>query len=305
MTTEEFSIEFDLLYNNITSNQAPGLNLYEKSVFLTQAQEDICKELYEGSSTSFESAESVSSGLSALIEQETLNVATEDKFISSIVCSDNKRYIFEEHAVTGWVFIDENDAVWMTIKEPKVYNPENPDADASTLVELGSTHRTVTITEIEYIINAKHLVKDSTIFELPVTANNIWYILYESAEISTADCRNGKAVKVKPIKLDDLHEVYENPFVFPKNGRTILRIANRTSEAIRAVELISKDTIKSYTIKYLRKPKPIILCDLSDFGSNVSIDGVSAKTECELNESLHRNILRRAVSLAQIAWGSK
>ena len=37
MTTQEFSLEFDILYNNITSNQAPGLTEYEKSVFLTKA----------------------------------------------------------------------------------------------------------------------------------------------------------------------------------------------------------------------------------------------------------------------------
>ena len=43
MTTAEFSNEFDVLYNNITSNQAPGLDEYEKSVFLTQAQEDIVR----------------------------------------------------------------------------------------------------------------------------------------------------------------------------------------------------------------------------------------------------------------------
>lgn len=43
MTIAEFSNEFDVLYNNITSNQAPGLDEYEKSVFLTQAQEDIVR----------------------------------------------------------------------------------------------------------------------------------------------------------------------------------------------------------------------------------------------------------------------
>lgn len=41
MTTEEFSSEFDILYNNIMSNKAPGLDEYEKSVFLTKAQLEI------------------------------------------------------------------------------------------------------------------------------------------------------------------------------------------------------------------------------------------------------------------------
>ena len=36
MTTQEFSNEFDVLYNN-AGNQAPGLDEYEKSVFLTKA----------------------------------------------------------------------------------------------------------------------------------------------------------------------------------------------------------------------------------------------------------------------------
>ena len=43
MTKEEFSNEFDVLYNNVTSNQAPGLDEYEKSVFLTKAQDEILK----------------------------------------------------------------------------------------------------------------------------------------------------------------------------------------------------------------------------------------------------------------------
>lgn len=41
MTASEFSNQFDVLYNNITSNQAPGLNEYEKSVFLTKAQNEL------------------------------------------------------------------------------------------------------------------------------------------------------------------------------------------------------------------------------------------------------------------------
>lgn len=46
MTTQEFSSEFDILYNNIMSNAAPGLDEYEKSVFLTKAQEEILKNYF-------------------------------------------------------------------------------------------------------------------------------------------------------------------------------------------------------------------------------------------------------------------
>lgn len=50
MTTSEFSDQFDLLYNNITSNQAPGLSEYEKSVFLTKAEKEIVKNYFSPNS---------------------------------------------------------------------------------------------------------------------------------------------------------------------------------------------------------------------------------------------------------------
>ena len=47
MTTQEFSIEFDILFNNINSNQSQGINEYEKSVFLTHAQNELIKNSFE------------------------------------------------------------------------------------------------------------------------------------------------------------------------------------------------------------------------------------------------------------------
>lgn len=41
MTNLEIINEFDILYNNIRNNSAPGLDLYEQSLFLTKAQEQI------------------------------------------------------------------------------------------------------------------------------------------------------------------------------------------------------------------------------------------------------------------------
>lgn len=45
MTATEFKSTFDLLYNNIASNQSPGIDDYERSVFLTKAQNDIVRAL--------------------------------------------------------------------------------------------------------------------------------------------------------------------------------------------------------------------------------------------------------------------
>lgn len=80
MTESEMSIEFDLLYNNIASNQAPGLTEYEKSVFLTQAKEAIIKSLYNGGAgNSFESSEEVTRYLNSLVVEKELPITTTTK----------------------------------------------------------------------------------------------------------------------------------------------------------------------------------------------------------------------------------
>lgn len=71
MLLNELSVEFDLLYNNISSNQAPGLTEYEKSVFLTEAQEAVILELYKGTAgDAFESTEEVTRYLSSLVKSK-------------------------------------------------------------------------------------------------------------------------------------------------------------------------------------------------------------------------------------------
>lgn len=46
MTIQEFSDQFDLLFNNITSNQAPGISEFEKSVLATKAEKEIVKNYF-------------------------------------------------------------------------------------------------------------------------------------------------------------------------------------------------------------------------------------------------------------------
>ena len=57
-----------------------------------------------------------------------------------------------------------------------------------------------------------------------------------------------------------------------------------------------------YKIRYSKKPNPIILIDLED---DLSINGISEESECELDSSLHRTILDRAVALALQTMYSK
>lgn len=89
MTNQEFSNEFDILYNNITSNQAPGLTEYEKSVVLTQAQDSFVLDIYKGNTDaySFESTEEATSYLGDLVKQSILStpISSESKISSSSI----------------------------------------------------------------------------------------------------------------------------------------------------------------------------------------------------------------------------
>lgn len=82
MTLEEFRNEFDVLYNNIASNAAPPVDDYEKSIFLTLAQEELVKQLYNGNNElgiSFESTEEAREYLSNLIViKEYTNTSTDN-----------------------------------------------------------------------------------------------------------------------------------------------------------------------------------------------------------------------------------
>ena len=59
-----------------------------------------------------------------------------------------------------------------------------------------------------------------------------------------------------------------------------------------------------YYIRYVKKPNPIIVDDLSSLGESLTIDGKSTVTECELDESLHEEILQRAVELAKASYAT-
>ena len=130
----------------------------------------------------------------------------------------------------------------------------------------------------------------SQFFQLPP---DVWFITYESALLSdeSLGCKNNTRVIVIPIRQDEYHSVENNPFRGPSDKR-VLRIDTGSS----IVELISKYNIKSYFVKYLSKPKPIILQDISN--ENLTINGEKLKMGCKLNESLHRTILEGAVALA-------
>lgn len=88
MTNSEFSNEFDILYNNIASDRAPGLDLYEKSVCLTLAEEQLSLSYYNGKNSnleSFEKTEELRRYLGTLVR--TVNLTPEET--SEILLKEN------------------------------------------------------------------------------------------------------------------------------------------------------------------------------------------------------------------------
>lgn len=94
MTTQEFDTEFDVLYNNITSNQAPGLNAYEKSVFLTKAQNQLLSEFFNHRTdidSGFDGSEERQTDFSNIISTESL----QDSIIFNFTHIDPRSHVFK------------------------------------------------------------------------------------------------------------------------------------------------------------------------------------------------------------------
>ena len=82
MNVNEFSREFNILYDNITSNSAPGLTEYDKSVMLTKAQEEIVKNYYSGYNQLLKGFESTENRRGEL-EQLVIPYSTTEKVTST------------------------------------------------------------------------------------------------------------------------------------------------------------------------------------------------------------------------------
>lgn len=95
MTNEEFSNEFDTLVNS-NSSSLPlltplGFDEYEKSVFLTKAQESVVISLYKGTLTgdSFEKTEELRRYLDSLVK----TYSTSEQVVGKVLTSNS--YLFE------------------------------------------------------------------------------------------------------------------------------------------------------------------------------------------------------------------
>ena len=147
-------------------------------------------------------------------------------------------------------------------------------------------------TELKKVNNPKNTLSDNSyVYKLP---EDLAFITLEQVVYSDEDsCKDGFKANVYPVTQDEFARVKDNPFRGPTKYKVL-----RVDRGERRVELIAAKgyTIGKYLMKYLRRPNPIVLVDLST--TNLSVNGVKQISECEMDASLHNLILDRAILLA-------
>lgn len=222
MTTNEFEWEFDVLYNNIASNAAPGINSYEKSVLLTKAQDELIKNYFNPQG---------------------------NKYREGFDGSAKRQIDF-----SGLISV----------------------ANGTLLDQQG------------FDLRAK-------VFKIPT---DVFLIINESIVTNTG------IKQIIPIKFDEYTRLMSKPYKEPLKFQAWRLITDGDINSGVTVEIIpnSQETVESYTLRYVRRPKPIILANLKSEYGDVSINGETEISQCELNPLVHREILQRAVELAKITY---
>jgi hypothetical protein len=231
MTAIEFSDQFDVMYNNIMSNAAPGLNEYEKSVFLTKAQDEVVKNYFNPKGNKYQ-----------------------EGFDGSA-----KRQI-----------------------------------DFSKLMKSSSISLSTSNTSFDARAKVGTLPSD------------VLVVINEVITLTSGGSPAGTR-QVIPITYEEYTRLMSKPYKEPLKNQAWRLITGQTSAATIEVIINNNDIAKSpaYKIRYVRKPNPIVVANLaSAVGDGVSVNGVSVMTECELDASIHQEILQRAVELAKAAYAT-
>jgi hypothetical protein len=227
MSTEEFDVGFDVLFNNITSNQAPGLNTHEKSVFLTKSQDEVVLNIFSPNSK-----------------------------------GNNLQLGFDDSALR--------------------------QADFSTLMKVANCTPTTVNSKID---------RRSSVYQFP---SDVYIVINE-----TILTKAGKDIQVVAKRFDEYTRLMSKPFKRPLKYQAWRLLNSGTvsgSQSTKIAEIITNvgDEIDTYQVRYIRKPRPIVLGYLD----GLTIEGVGDTSECEVDPILHEAILQRAVELAKIAWTS-
>lgn len=265
MTSLEFINEFDVLYNNITSNQAPGLDDYEKSVFLTKAQDEIIKSYFNPKLNKtlegFDDSEVRQIDFSMI-----LNTVNYTSFSESIIDyrSNSKRVALDTDIM---MILNEFIDVDRITNEDSLKNLRTfPGVSGEDIGE----------------INPRPDVPDGP----------------GNLEQDIVTYTNRVRLTVVPLDYKEYAQLMSKPFKRPTHYQAWRLLDSSSSTNSAELVVGPQDTIKNYVVRYIRRPKPIILSNLD----GLTIDKESKKTDCELDPILHREILQRAVELAKAAY---
>lgn len=285
----EFDNQFDVLYNNITSNQAPGLNAFEKSSFLTKAQNELVKNYFDPNSKGNSLGKGFDESAIRQMDFSNLLESTEKPPTNDIPVIDHRAKVYEL-PTNVFIIINEEIALkgGITSHTETTYYTWNGDSWlGSTSIADDATIKG-TVSSVSGLPKTELTIGD--IYAVAISINN-------STTLATR--------QVIPISFQEYMRLMSKPFKEPLK-RQAWRLmtkggtANKIEIVLPSTDL-TKYPIRNYVIRYVRKPKPIILTDLSDYG-DLTIEGQSSTSMCELNESTHDAIIQRAVELAKIAW---
>lgn len=287
MSVEEMDNMFDVLYNNITSNQAPGLNAYEKSVFLTKGQDETMKNYFNPKSKGNNTQE----GFDGSVKRQV-----DFSMLTTVATTNATSYTYS--LVTGKTDKDGKPVYSRTeVTAPKsTYSyTEAYDSDGNVLKDEKDN--------VLYIRNEGTDVSDfgTPLFDMRENTKSVtlpsklMYAINEMVEVT----RNDKKIllQVVPVKFDEYSRLMCKPYKRPLKYQAWRLINN---DVVNKADIVvgPSDTLTKYTIRYVRRPNPIIVSDLD----GLTIDGISHASECELDPIIHTEILQRAVELAKIAW---
>ena len=130
------------------------------------------------------------------------------------------------------------------------------------------------------------------------TISDVLFVLNEKITIGSKD------YVVIPISYKEYDREMSKAYAQPLKKQIWRLFQNNQSgfdiysEIIPNVNLSGSTMV--YKVRYVRRPNPIVLTDLPN---DLSIDGVTVSTECELNPILHMDVLNKALEIAVATRG--
>lgn len=289
MSVEEMDNTFDVLYNNITSNQAPGLNAFEKSIFLTKAQDEILKNYFNPKSK----GNNVQEGFDGNAKRQV-----DFSMLTTVATTSSTFYTYT--AVEGETDGEGNQLYYKSstkVTYPTSSFSYSPAYDSSGKIMMRDS------TDSYYVKNEGTDVSgfEPAIFDMRENSKSIslpskmMMAINEMVEVR----RGEKTVllQVVPIKFDEYSRLMSKPYKRPLKYQAWRLINNDVTNKADIV-VGPTDVLTQYTLRYIRRPNPIIVSDLD----GLTIEGIGTASECELDPILHEEILQRAVELAKTAW---